>query len=534
MPNNPDVRAGDRAAAWIILAAAFLSRLPLWRDPARAVVGWRQTDMASIARNFYQHGYSLLYPQIDWGGAGPGFVEMEFPLVPWALAWLYRLTGGVHESLAGLIPAIAGIATALLTFALVRRLFGTRAGFGAGLIVAVSPAFAGASQSLLSDPVMVAGTVLGVYTFLRWTEERATRWYLVAACSVALAILLKPTAALVGLPIAYLAWLRDGRTFWRQPWLWLFAALTLAPAALWYWHAHALGVTYGNTFGVIGRGYSKFTHPDLLIAPAFYTRLAWRITVYLLTPIGSLLFLIGLMRRPRQPAAWIMHVWLLACALYVAAVAEGHHQMIHYQLPLLPPMAALAGWGLDAVVEWVRTRLAARTPGTRTMLARAAIATASVAFVCSAIAADYVYYTRADPSTLNRGFREQGQMVAQALRPGALIIYVTADFGNASLSGAASGAAMPRGQHMTPPDVFYFSGHRGWYLAIPWVTTEEIVALRDAGARYLVVSSYMADETGEFRREKPEVLAMLRTRYTQVLDRPDLLAFDLAEPARSH
>jgi len=33
---------------------------------------WRQADTAAIARNFYHNGFNILYPQIDWGGAGSG------------------------------------------------------------------------------------------------------------------------------------------------------------------------------------------------------------------------------------------------------------------------------------------------------------------------------------------------------------------------------------------------------------------------------------------------------------------------------
>ena len=35
-------------------------------------------------------------------------------------------------------------------------------------------------------------------------------------------------------------------------------------------------------------------------------------------------------------------------------------------------------------------------------------------------------------------------------------------------------------------------------------------------------------------RAKPEIVSLLRTQYVQVLDRQDLLAFDLARPERSH
>jgi hypothetical protein len=34
--------------------------------------------------------------------------------------------------------------------------------------------------------------------------------------------------------------------------------------------------------------------------------------------------------------------------------------------------------------------------------------------------------------------------------------------------------ALPRGLQATPPYVFYFSDHRGWYLAMEWLTIDEI------------------------------------------------------------
>ena len=73
---------------------------------------WRQSDTATIARNFAENGMQLFFPQINWGGAGPGYVETEFPLMPWLSAALY-LVFGEHAWLGRLLSlAFMLVATA--------------------------------------------------------------------------------------------------------------------------------------------------------------------------------------------------------------------------------------------------------------------------------------------------------------------------------------------------------------------------------------------------------------------------------------
>ena len=57
---------------------------------------WRESDIASIARNYLREGMNPLYPKIDWRGDGPGLAEMEFPIYPWLIAVCYKLFG-IHE-----------------------------------------------------------------------------------------------------------------------------------------------------------------------------------------------------------------------------------------------------------------------------------------------------------------------------------------------------------------------------------------------------------------------------------------------------
>src|SRR6266536_3251076 len=80
--------------AWLV--AALSVRLAGITEPLVDTWSWRQTDVAMIAENFYQHGFKLLYPQIDWAGSFPGYVGTEFPLVPFLAALLY-LPFGVQD-----------------------------------------------------------------------------------------------------------------------------------------------------------------------------------------------------------------------------------------------------------------------------------------------------------------------------------------------------------------------------------------------------------------------------------------------------
>ena len=70
---------------------------PLLDHPA-----WRQGDTASIARNFATLQYNIMYPQTNYDGPPPNYVELELQIVPFLAASLYKVFG-VHEIFGRLI-----------------------------------------------------------------------------------------------------------------------------------------------------------------------------------------------------------------------------------------------------------------------------------------------------------------------------------------------------------------------------------------------------------------------------------------------
>ena len=492
----------ERLHAPLLFLVAVLGRAHLFFAPDALVLGWRQADMLSVTRNFARHGYRLLWPQIDWGGAGPGYVEMEFPLLPWLGALLQRLFGP-HEILPVLLPLLASFGLVFAIAAVVRRILGPAAAFWAGVFAALSPMTAWYTATFQPDGTMVLTSVLGVLFLLRWVESRRWSDLVLSGAFTSLAALLKPPALLVGLPLLYLFFQAWGRTLPRRATFWLYGALVLLPPVLWYAHAHGLYLQYGNTFGVLKGGYEKLSSFALLVRPAFWLRVGGRVALYLLTPAVAVLWVIGLASRPAGPAGRLFHVWTAAAFVYVVLVGKGNFEMQYYQLPILPPAVALAGAAF--------ADLAGR-PG-RDRGARVVRLGLFGVVVLTLAGATLVHARRVimDQLADARRQRENGRAVARVTPPGSLIL-VTTGYG---------GSRRP-GEIDTPPEVFAHADRRGWFVGLHWLTPEIVAARRADGARALVVP---ADTLPFFVGRDADAL---RARYPALPAGPDVLVLDLA------
>ena len=153
---------------WILAVAA---RLILINQPYVDHWSWRQSDIAEIARNYFQGGFHFSRPQIDWAGDQPGYVGTEFPILPFIAALLYKLFG-VHEWI-GRIQAVILFAISLpFFFLLVRNVAGEIAGLWAQLFYSFAPLGIMASRCFIPDTPSLALSIVGLYYFERWLAEQ--------------------------------------------------------------------------------------------------------------------------------------------------------------------------------------------------------------------------------------------------------------------------------------------------------------------------------------------------------------------------
>jgi 4-amino-4-deoxy-L-arabinose transferase-like glycosyltransferase len=444
---------------FVICLLAVAARLVLFNQPYVDYWSWRQNDVAAIARNFLQNGFRFGYPQIDWAGNGAGYVGTEFPILPFIAAVCYKFAG-VHEWV-GRIQAVILFAVSLpFFFLLVREVFGSTAAVWASFFYCFTPINVFAGRSFMPDVPSLTFAIVGLYFFLRWVEHGTLLWefsgfesrrsnigqhvrwayrlqgyvlLLVATIAISLSLLIKITSIVILAPILYLVVaegvdLRSDRRWdgqgdrghrrWLQ--LIIFAAMTLAPSAIWYWHAYQIARKFypHHFFGAGGIRIESFS---------WYWHIAQQTLVSSLTPLLSFVALLGLFvpqSRDRRYSR-LFHWWLAAMIIFVIIVGYGNRHR-WYQLPLVPIAAAFAGAGCAFVGSKLSSRFAAIT--------------SSIVLACAFLILAFIY-VRPFYETSAAQLRDAGLELKKVTPPDALI--VAADMGD--------------------PTIFYYAERKGWH-----------------------------------------------------------------------
>jgi hypothetical protein len=237
----------------------------------------------------------------------------------------------------------------------------------------------------------------------------------------------------------------------RRPDLWVFAALVLAPVALWYAHAHALYREGGVTFGIWEYGSDKWGNWRLVASVDFWNGVLFRsLAERHLTWAGVPLALAGLLLPHAGRRAGLVTWWLVALGVYLVIVARGNYVHEYYQLPLIPPLSIAMG----------RAIAAAFAPGSRRTL-RAGVVTVLLAVMLVLGASRLIsYWRREDPA------RSPLVRLAQAVErqtPSDARI-VTLDRGN--------------------PTLLYLARRKGWHASPSDLDPDSLLARAAGGAGY--------------------------------------------------
>jgi len=455
----------DKWLVLFIVVAALGVRLIGIDQPFIDPWSWRQSDVAAIARNFFESGFRFAWPQIDWAGNEPGYVGTEFPILPFAAALFYRCAG-IHEWIGRAQSVLFFVAALPFFFLLVRNVCGQTAAAWATFFYAFAPLSIVASRAFMPDIPSLSLAIAGIYFFLRWQEEDRFGWLVLSAVLASLALLIKLPTAVIGAPLFYLssrgdsprrvpdvqkhvppAWKKLAR--WE---LWFFAAVTLVPSAIWYWHAHRIAQNFYPYHFFGGGGFR-------IMNAAWYGKIAQQTVFSSLTPILFALAFVGAFLVPRGKFNRLFHWWFAAMVAFVFVVGWGNrHQW--YQLPFVPIAAAFAG----AACQWAASFL----PRRRFISAMISILVAAF-FALSSYRAAQPFYRPAAASLRNLGLE-----LNEATTAGALVIAATDG----------------------DPSVFYYAHRKGWHFLGDGIyqgnpldsaqIIQNLEKLRNRGATHLV------------------------------------------------
>ncbi|MBI5521933.1 MAG: glycosyltransferase family 39 protein [Desulfarculus sp.] len=380
---------GDLAYPLVLLALCgllffgLLGQRSLWEtDEAR---------YGEIAREMVQSG--------DWVTPRLNYVKyFEKPILTyWLVAGSFKIFG-ISDWSARITPALFATLTVLLVYLLGRSLWEARSGFMAALCLATSLMFMALSWVLIVDMVLCFGVVLAVYG--AWELRLGRRWggYLFwMGCAVgfltkgllgpglpAMAVVL---FALLGREWALLRRLAD----WRgallflvlvAPWN-ILVSLANPEYPAYFLHENVGRLVAGQEF----KRHQPFWYYLPLLPAGFLPWVAFLPWGLKQTWPGK-----AWLATPNRP--WLLPaVWLGSFLLFLSA---GSSKMMHYALPMLPPLALLMGRPLAALLirPLADLRQEAAPPGVRwgvTALAACAVAAACGLPLVPALSPDIGY-----------------------------------------------------------------------------------------------------------------------------------------------
>lgn len=484
----------------LIFGLWLLLRLPLvLTPPVYGVDTWRQADTASIAHGFYSHRLSILYPQINWGGEGPGYVETEFQLYPYLVTQLYRLFGEQFW-LGRVVSLLFSVATFGAFYLLMRQFLEPQALLWALLFLAISPISIRYSILYMPEATVFFFYMLALHFFCRWLRSDGRNTLYLAAISTAIAILVKPTSIHIGLIFLLLLVDKYRLSFIRNPHIWAFGLISLVPSLLWYLHARNLYLTYGNTFGLLSGGDAKFGGLNYWLNPDLYARLLRLEVKWILDGIGVLPFLIGLILSIRRRNPMLLPIGVVTVLIYLAVVARISQEEwgIHYHIYILPYAAVGFGIGMG----WLLTRIQQmRLPFSPKMAGWifSVILVGLMSLWMFRLYAGVLLQPTAQP------LWDCAQAVIAQVPENALIIVSTT-----SSADAAPGDIEASPNNFEEPNIFYYSHRYGWSLPADWHIPDVIEQYRARGAQAFIIT------VQGLLLDNPALLAYLEQNARQV------------------
>ncbi len=448
----------------LILLFALVLRLKGLHDPILDHPAWRQGDTASIARNFARLNFNILYPQTNYNGPPPNYVELELQIVPYLAAAAYKIIG-VHEIVGRLITTAFSLGTVAVIGLFGRWLFTSRiAGLASAFFFAIFPGAVYYGRTFTPDTTMVFFLTAALYVTTRLIVEDEAfgqRSLARATALLALAYLAKPVAVAGIIPVVgtIVERVRAGRTM--RPTavlvllavplviLWLYDS-RVSEHAEWHW---ASGITTLHVVPALKAALTSGSGFALKFAQ--FREVLGMLRATMLGTLAFALSIAGFIALPwmvvRSKA--LLWGWLIGGLAYTYVVVTVE-RVDYYMYLLLPLCALVIGALIAAFVRRVLVVDAAPAVRYAVLLLVPAAAIVCYAQGHAAVRPYYAY---------NKAAYQDAVALDRTLDPHALV--VIGHYG---------------------PDVLYYINRYGWeedpYL---WTPFDEESAIRK-GARYFV------------------------------------------------
>ena len=395
--------------SFILIALLSISlRLYKLHGPIADWHSWRQSDTAAVARNYMKFGIDPLHPRYDdlsniqTGFDNPeGYRMVEFPLYQIVGAYIGNAFSSISiEVFLRMLTVLASTITGLALGILILRRMGTIAGIATSFVYAILPYSMYYGRTILPDPHAVMWAVGSLLCMDIGMTAQKRKWIYIILGSVmaALALLVKPVAGFLLLPIIGIVLSSDKKKFGI---LLLYGTIAIAPFLLWrQW-------IFRYPEGIAVYAW-LFNANNIRFKGAWFNWLfAERIAKLMLGYWGMILLGFGLVAPIKKEHKGILFWFIIGSLAYMAILAAGNVQHDYYQIVILPTITAIVGAGIG----WVFTQKGNR-------IALYATSIVSIIFMCM-----FSWYTIRTFYWINRPeIVEAGQMANKLLPKDAKVI----------------------------------------------------------------------------------------------------------------
>lgn len=446
-----------------------LRMVHIGNSPAETGDFWRQPDTESIARNFLEQDKVTIFPQLNYDGPMPNYVQLEFQVTTLAIAFLYKIFG-CHYFLARLVPLMFFMVSAWYLFLLARRRFTYAAAWMGTFVYSIFPIMLFYSRAVMPESSLLCFYVAAMYYFEKWLEEQRFQHIAISGLLMMLAISQKPPIAFVGLALLVLCIKKYGISIFRQSSLWFFAVVSLLPPLVYFAVAGALAetqfVTGVATRHIFPKALQSMLDPQawkffasagqdsysIFFAVCAFCGLvfAWKNKDWLVVGWAAAIFMEQLVINSVIRFAYYMDVIAPILALLVAYLVN---RLIAFQVPESEPAESYCH-------ESPHRRINEAAPGI----------TAAVAAILAIVSAILVYQTQPRFEEIPP-LMIQARVINEVARPGELVLIGSFE-----------------------PSALSLSSRQGWrvnihyYPEIPGAMEDEVAWYLEHGAKYMVIT----------------------------------------------
>ena len=338
-----------------ILVVAFFLRTYKLHEALGDWHSWRQVDTASVAREYVKAGkIDFTSPKFHDLSSIPsgrdnleGWRMVEFPLRDGLHASLYKAFPNFGFLEWGrMISIISSLLTIIFVYIIVLKLSGSLAAIFTALIYAVLPYNIFYGRVILPEPMLVMFTTLTLLLYILYCDTGKARYWLGTLLSLTLSFLLKPTSAIIIIPMFgyFLASPKKSMKIFLHSSL----ILPLAIIPYYFWRKHISNYPEGipasswlfNSNGIRFKG------------SWFHWLFGERVGKLILGFWGLIPFGFGVVKLGENKKETLVYGGLLLGSLsYLSIIATGNVQHDYYQIQIMPTISILSGVGMAYMIS---------------------------------------------------------------------------------------------------------------------------------------------------------------------------------------